>query len=119
MSVDVLQEKIRKLKNPTMLQLSCNPMEVPLEFLQTAGSQAEACGAYLEALLETLKDQIPAIRVSFSSFALLGPEGLALLPGLLKKAESLNYYVAMDAPQILSPDQAKQTADVLFSKSCP
>ena len=115
MSVDVLQEKIRKKKNPTMLQLTCSPMEVPFAFLQTAESQAQACGAYFEALLETLKDQIPAVRVSFSSFALLGPEGLELLPKILKKAQSLGYYILLDAPQILSPDMAMQTAQVLFS----
>lgn len=119
MSVDVLQEKIRKMKNPTMLQLNCSPMEVPLEFLQTASSQAQACGSYFEALLETLKDQIPAVRVSFSSFALMGPEGLELLPKILKKAASLNYYVVLDAPQILSPDMAQQTAQVLLSPSSP
>ena len=115
MSVDVLQEKIRKKKNPTMLQLACSPMEVPFAFLQTASSEAQACGTYFEALLETLKDQIPAVRVSFSSFALLGPEGLELLPKILKKAQSLGYYIVMDAPQILSPDMAMQTAQVLFS----
>ena len=119
MSVDVLQEKIRKMKNPAMLQLNCSPMEVPLEFLQTAASEAQACGAYFEALLDTLKDQIPSVRVSFSSFALLGPEGLEELQKVLKKAESLHYYVALDAPQILSPEMAKRTADVLFSKNCP
>ena len=115
MSVDVLQEKIRKKKNPTMLQLNCSPMEVPLEFLQTASSSAQACGAYFEALLNTLKDQIPAVRVSFSSFALLGPEGLELLPKILKRAQNLGYYVVLDAPQILSPDMAQETARVLFS----
>ena len=119
MSVDVLQEKIRKKKNPTMLQLNCSPMEVPLEFLQTASSEAQACGGYFEALLETLKDQVPAVRVSFSSFALMGPEGMELLPVILKKAQSLGYYVVLDAPQILSPDMAQRTAQVLFSGSCP
>ena len=119
MSVDVLQEKIRKMKNPTMLQRDCSPMEVPMEYLQQAASQAQACESWFEALLTELKDQIPAVRVSFSSFALLGPEGLELLPKLLKLAQSLNYYVVLDAPQILSPAMAKQTAEVLFSKNSP
>ena len=119
MSVDVLQEKIRKKKNPTMLQLNCSPMEVPLEFLKSAASEAQACCAYFDALLEEMKDLIPAVRVSFSSFALLGPEGLTLLPEVLQKAQSLGYYVVLDAPQILSPQMAAETANVLLSGKCP
>ena len=116
MSMDVLQDKIRKKKNPTMLLLECSPMEVPLEFLQQAQSEAQACGSYFSALLELLKDVIPAVRFSFSSFALLGPEGLQLLPELLNKAQSLGYYVAMDAPQLLTPQAASTAASLLMGE---
>lgn len=119
MSVDVLQEKIRKKKNPTMLQLDCVLAEVPFQILQQAESPAQACYAYFRELLERLQDQIPSVRVSFSSFALMGPEGLELLPKLLKYAESLGYYVVLDAPQMLSPQMAKQTADILLGEKSP
>ena len=119
MSVDILQEKIRKKKNPTMLLLECSPMEVPLEFLKDAASEAQACGSYFSALLELLKDVIPSVRFSFSSFALLGAEGLELLPRLLRQAESLGYYVALDAPQILSPQAAANAASLLMGERSP
>ena len=117
MSVDVLQEKIRKKKNPTMLQLECSPMEVPLAYLQKATTQAEACGNYLLDLLENLKDMIPAVRVSFSSFALQGPEGLILLNEILNRAKGLGYYVVLDAPEVLSPGAASQAASSLFASN--
>ena len=119
MSLDVLQEKIRKKKNPTMLQLICSPMEVPLEFLQRAQSEAQACGSYFSAMLDLMKEVIPAVRFSFSSFALLGPEGLTILSELLRKASDLGYYVALDAPQILSPLEASNTASVLMGERGP
>ncbi len=115
MSVDVLQDKIRKMKNPTMLLLSCDPGEIPSEILEAEGSLARACASYFEALLEELKDLIPAVRVSFSSFALLGPEGMEVLPKLLKQAAAMGYYVALDAPQILSPQAASVTAEILMN----
>ena len=119
MSVDVLQEKIKKKKNPTMLQLDCVLEEVPFEILQKAESPAKACCTYFEELLTALADQIPSVRFGFDSFALLGPEGLSLLPDLMRKARDLNYYVVMDAPQMLSPRSARQTAEILLGTRSP
>ena len=72
MSVDILQEKIRKLKNPSMLELALPLSDLPPQFSQDAAGY----GAFCRELLTGLKDTIPAVRVSFAAFALLGREGL-------------------------------------------
>lgn len=115
MSVDILQEKIRKTKNPTMLELAMPIGDLPPQFSQDASGY----GAFCEELLMALKGIVPAVRVSFSMFALLGPEGLAQLSRIVKLAAELGYYVALDAPEILSPMMAKQTAEVVFSENSP
>ena len=118
MAVDVLQEKIRKKKNPTMLLLACGPRELPPDF-KPEDSPARRYLSYYGGLLDTLRDLVPAVRVSFSSFALLGPQGLEALSLLLSQARGMGYYVALDAPQMLSAQAAAQTADLFLSEGCP
>ena len=67
MSIDILQEKVRKAKNPTVLEISFSVSEIPAAF----SKDGNGYGAYCAALLEQLKGYIPAVRVSFSSFVLL------------------------------------------------
>ena len=112
MSVDVLQEKIRKLKNPSMLELAMPLSDLPPQFEQNAAGY----GAFCRELLEGLKDIMPSVRVSFAMFALLGPAGLDELGQTLRAASSMGYYVALDAPEIASPMMAKVIADALLGE---
>ena len=112
MSVDVLQEKIRKLKNPSMMELAIPLSDLPPQFEQNAAGY----GAFCRELLEGLKDIMPSVRVSFAMFALLGPAGLDELSQTLKAASSMGYYVALDAPEIASPVMAKVIADALLGE---
>ena len=112
MSSDVLQEKIRKTKNPSMLELCMGVSELPPHFSQ----DAQGYGAFCRELLAGLKGIIPAVRVSFAAFALLGAEGMTELTETLKAASNLGYYVAMDAPEILSPAMAKLVADSVWGE---
>ena len=73
MAVDILQEKIRKTKNPTMLEICFGKEDIPGAVLEEAGSLTEACAAYCRVLLTGLKDIVPAVRFSFTSFAVLWP----------------------------------------------
>ncbi len=114
MSVDTLQEKIRKTKNPSVLELQAVPGDVPPRLLEEAGSVSAACGKFCRELLEALKGTVPAVRVSFSSFALLGWEGMKELTEVLKAASAQGYYVLLDAPELLSPDSARMTAEALL-----
>lgn len=107
MSVDVLQEKIRKLKNPTILELM--PMALPGMY-----SGVQGYGDYCVALLEAMKGLIPGVRIRFSAFALLGEDGILQLKRVLKAAAGLHYYVILDAPEQLSTNMADVTAKMLL-----
>lgn len=116
MSVDSLQEKIRKLKNPSVLELAPLASELPPHLLAQAGSAAAACGRFCGELLSALKGIVPAVRVSFSAFALMGEEGVRVLIDTLKSAREQGYYVLLDAPEILSPRSAAMTAEGLLGE---
>ena len=112
MSIDVLQEKIRKVKNPSVLELALSVFDLPPKFSRNADGYAAFC----RELMEVMKGTLPAVRVSFAAFALLGHDGLYHLSETLKKAAALGYYVLLDAPEILSPNAAKITADDLYGE---
>lgn len=110
MSIDILQEKIRKTKNPSVLELALNVSDLPPQFTQNAEGYASFC----RELMEAMQGNLAAVRVSFASFVLLGHDGLYHLSETLKKAAELGYYVLLDAPEILSPASAKNTADSVW-----
>lgn len=112
MSVDVLQEKIRKMKNPSMLELALPLSDLPPQFEQTAAGY----GSFCRCLLEGLKETVPAVRVSFAMFALLGADGMTELTKTLTVASELGYYVCLDAPEVSSPAMAKVIADALLGE---
>ena len=117
MSVDILQDKIRKLKNPTMLELCLSPADLPAT-VQTEEGSAAAYRNFCRELLAQLKDTVPAVRVSFLSFALLGGEGMDAMENVLSYAKKLGYYVLLDAPELPSPQAASMTAEAFFGKEC-
>lgn len=119
MSIDVLQEKIRKTKCPVMLELAASVSELPPNIVSESTGAAEAYARVCRELLDAMKGVVPAVRVSFSSFALLGAEGLTQLTSILKYAKKLGYYVTLDAPEILGIHAAQRTADVLFAGDSP
>ena len=112
MAVDILQEKIRKTKNPSMLEFGLSLSELPTLFEKDAAGY----GLFCRELMEGMKGIIPAVRFSFASFALLGSEGIEQLMQCMKSASQLGYYVAMDAPEISSPAMAKLTADLVWGE---
>lgn len=112
MSIDSLQEKIRKTKNPTMLEICPAFDELPERFEHTAAG----CAAYARELLTALKDIVPAVRVSFGGFALLGAAGMDALTEVLSFAKKQGYYVALEAPELLSVRSAAMTAEILLGK---
>ncbi len=112
MSVDVLQDKIRKLKNPSMLELALSVQELPEGFARDAAGY----GAFCRELLAGLKGLLPAVRFSFASFALAGAEGLSELSGLLRFARETGFYVLLDAPEIWSVSVAELVAQTLFGE---
>ena len=116
MSIDILQEKIRKTKNPSVLELAMPVGELPPHILEEEESAGAACARFCRELMERLKGMVPAVRISFSAFALLGHDGLYRLSETLKEAAELGYYVVLDAPEVLSPASAKNTAQILLGQ---
>lgn len=119
MSMDKLQEKIRKCKNPSVVDFGVLEEHIPPHIRETAGSFPEAYGQFCKELLEGLKGEIPAVRFSLNAFSLYGAEGFAVLADTLRYAKDSGYYVLLDIPGALSAQEAESTAKLLFSETCP
>ncbi|MBQ8236956.1 MAG: hypothetical protein IJZ39_02245 [Oscillospiraceae bacterium] len=115
MSIDVLQTKIRKMKNPAMVNLTMNPADLPPHLLEAG--PAAGYGTFCRELLNALKGIVPAVRLSFTPFALLGADGLKTLSEVLNTASQMGFYVALEAPQILSTGMAAMVADQIFGEA--
>ena len=91
MSIDVLQEKIRVLKNPTMVGLDPTPEVVPGYLLEearrelgvTPAAAAAAYSRFCRELLEGLRDVVPAVKVQSACFDALGSSGVAAMQEVL------------------------------------
>ena len=114
MSIDILHEKIRKLKNPSMIDFGVKKDSIPPHIL---AEEQDICGAYVRfcrELMAGLKGLVPAVRFSMGDFALLGTEGMTQLKNLLFEAKEHGFYVVLDAPEIYSPWAADRVADAVF-----
>lgn len=114
MSIDKLQDKIRKLKNPSVIDFGVLPEHIPPFLMEEEGSFVKAYGRFCRELLEGLQGVVPAVRFSLSAFALLGQDAMALLGNLLRFAKAQGYYVFLDIPGALSGQEADIAADTLF-----
>ena len=114
MSIDVLQEKIRKLKCPIVLDLSVETDHIPQCVLEAANDSAVA--VFCKTLMAGLKGIIPAVRFSFDYFALLGCKGLDALRELIEEAHCLGYYVLLDGPTVCITLQCFKTSDKALLK---
>ena len=112
MSVDVLQEKIRKLKNPSMVELLLPLSDLPPQF----SADARGYGDFCRELMTALKGTVPAVRFSFAAFALLGGDGMAELSETLKAARAMGFYVLLDGPDTACPTAARMTAEGIFGE---
>jgi len=117
-SIDRLQNQIRKRKNPSMLVFSLDKNVIPPRYLEASQTIPKAFEAYAKELLSALADTVPAVRFVFGTFALYGGEGLTVLAGLTALARKLGYYVVLDGPEMLSAKDAELIADCLLSEDC-
>ncbi len=119
MSIDFLHDKIRKLKNPLIVDMSITEKLLPPHLLEQEGSFSKAYFRFCGELLEKMAGVVPGVRFSFDAFALLGEEGLSELRKLLARAEELGFYTLLDGPQILSPWAADRAAELLENDAYP
>lgn len=114
MSIDRLQERIRKSRNPVILELSFLLEHIP-PHIRRERDEVEATIAYCRELLCAMKEQVCAVRFSFGQFAMLGEKGLRGLAELLCLGRELGYYLLMDGGEILSPWAAERAAKTFFA----
>lgn len=114
MSMDLLQEKIRKLKNAIIVDFSVNASYIPAHILaQRTAGQAHAL--FCRELMDGLKGIVPGVRFSFDQWALM--DGLDILRELLDYAAGQGFYVLLDAPAVNSPWAAERAAALLAPES--
>lgn len=118
MSVDRLQDKIRKTKNPSVLFLEAIPGWLPASILEQEPELACAFDRYFRELLDGLKGILPCVRFGFGSFAMLGAKGVEVVKGLMEYAKEQDYYVLMDLPELLTPNAAAATVKAIDGFSC-
>lgn len=118
MSVEKLQEKIRRTKNPSVLDLSLRQELIPDSIMEATGDLCQAAEFYGKVLLQALKGIIPAVRISYGYYALMGKDGLSAFHGLLDAAKSEGFYVFVDAISLYSEKQAASAAEFFLDLPC-
>lgn len=119
MSVDMLQEKIRKTKNPSIVMFDAFDTLVPPCILDAEGTVLKGYRRLCLELMHSFKGKIPALRFGFGSFALYGEEGVTILSELLHQAKAFGFYVLLDAPEMLSAMAAEHVAGFLGVENSP
>ena len=119
MSIDVLKNKIRKLRNPSALTIAPTPDLVPPMFASAFEDPVQAMGEYCVRAMEELKGTLPAVKVNFGAFALYGPGGLTELHRVLETAGKLGYYVILDWQRQEDEAGAKAAAKLLLGDAWP
>ena len=105
MSMDVLQEKIRKKKNPTVAGLDPKLDYIPQyikdeafeKYGKTLKGAAEAYRVFCYGLIDALYEVVPAVKPQSAYFEVLGSEGIKALEDVVAYAKEKDLYVIMDA----------------------
>ena len=105
MSMDVLQEKIRQKKNPTVAGLDPKLDYIPqhikdeafAKYGKTLKGAAEAYRLFCRGLIDALFEVVPAVKPQSAYFEVLGSAGIAVLEEIVAYAKEKGLYVIMDA----------------------
>ena len=114
MSIDLLQDKIRKGKCPIIVDFTVKGSQIPAHIRQDR-DPVDSYAIFCRELMIGMKGIVPGVRFSFDQFALMN--GLSQLSALLKEAAGLGYYVVLDAPSTHSPWAAERAAALLSPES--
>ena len=104
MSIDVLQNKIRKLKAPIVVGLDPTPELIPPELLADCQARlgpgpealAESYRRFCRELLNALKKTVPAVKVQAACFEALGWQGVKAMQEVLACAKKQGFYVLLE-----------------------
>ena len=105
MSIDLLQEKIRKCKNPVMVGLDPYLPILPKHIVKDAFDRhgetligaAAAYERFCTELIDALKDIVPAVKLQSACFEALGADGIAAMQRISRYAKAQGYYVLIDS----------------------
>lgn len=122
MSIDVLQQKIRKLKNPTMLCLCPYYDQLPLFIREDAraqhGDTPAAVGAafrvFCFGILDALASVVPAVSVETACFTAYGADGTAAMQDVLAYAKEKEFYVLLDTMRCDIAPNAEVLSEACF-----
>lgn len=119
MSIDVLQAKICKLKNPAIVGLDPTRQVVPPHLLEGAAGLEELASAYetfcLE-LMEALAGRVAGVKVQSACFFALGEPGVSAMRRVMAYAREKEFYVILDAMSALAGPGAEAFAQAVFAK---
>lgn len=104
MSFDVLQERIREMKNPTVAGLDARLEYVPPyiwaekaeAFGDTRRAAAEAIYTFNCGLMDALCDIVPAVKPQAAYYENLGWEGMEMLERTIQYAKQKGFFVIAD-----------------------
>ena len=104
MSFDILQEKIREKKNPTVAGLDARVEYVPPYLLkkytdqygETLEAAAEAICEFDFGLIDALYDIVPAVKPQAAYFEMLGWQGMRVMEKVMAYAQEKGLYVIAD-----------------------
>lgn len=104
MSMDILQNRIRKMKNPTVAGLDPRPEYIPPHIMQkhiaekgeTLEAAADAYFEFNSGLIDVLADIVPAVKPQSAYYEMLGFEGIRALKQTVDYAKSRSMYVILD-----------------------
>lgn len=104
MSFEVLQDKIRELKNPAVAGLDARVEYVPpyilekyiAQYGETRKAAAEAIYEFDCGLMDALAGIVPAVKPQAAYFEMLGWEGMEVLERVIRYAKEKGFYVIAD-----------------------
>lgn len=104
MSIDLLQEKIRKKKNPALLCLDPTGQVIPPHLMEealrergeTLEAAALACENFCRGILDAVGETMPGVSVKTAGFFALGSAGVQSLERILAYAREKDLYVILD-----------------------
>ena len=104
MSFDRLQEKIDKMRNPTVVGLDPALGHIPPQIMEkhiaAMGETLEAAAAavieFNTGLIDALCDIVPAVKPQSAYYEALGPEGIRALKATCDHAKAKGLYVILD-----------------------
>lgn len=122
MSIERLQQRIRALKNPTMVSLDPVASRLPRRLVEEARDRygdslqalAQAYEAFSRGILDVLRDLVPAVKIQAGCYQALGHDGAAALERVLAYARELGYYVLLDTAQSPTPITGEALAQACF-----